>query len=240
MKIVTNEKLINRNKKIGQITSIASLVVLGGGLYFSFTAPTGPTSTTSIYTYSTTITFAALILGFLLSQVGIFYGNRWGRSPRPDERIIQSLKGLEDKYTFYNYTTSVPHLLVGPSGIWVLIPYTVKGLITYDEKKLRWKQKGGNFYMKFFAQEGLGRPDLDALGLIKDAEKFIGENLKNFEHPPVKAALVFTNDKVDVEAINAPMPTLSAAKLKDFFRKKAKEEPAPTETIKLLQAALPK
>ena len=231
MKIVSNEKLIKRNKKIGQYTSIASLVILGGGLYFSFSTTTS---------YSMSITFGALILGFLLSQVGIFYGNRWGRSPRPDERIIQSLKGLEDKYTFYNYTTSVPHLLVGPSGIWVLIPYPVKGQITYDEKKSRWKQKGGNIYMKFFAQEGLGRPDLDALGLIKDAEKYIAENLQNFEHPPVHAALVFTNEKVNVEATNAPLPTLPAGKLKDFFRKKAKEEPAPIETIKLLQAAFPK
>ena len=231
MKIVTNEKLIKRNKKIGQYTSIASLVVLGGGLYFSFSTTTS---------YSMSITFGALILGFLLSQVGIFYGNRWGRSPRPDERLVASLKGLEDKYTFYNFTTAVPHLLVGPSGIWVLIPYTVKGLITYDEKKLRWKQKGGNVYMKFFAQEGLGRPDLDALGLIKDAEKYIAENVKDLEHPPVQAALVFTNDKASIEAANAPVPTLSAGKLKDFFRKKAKEEPAPLETIKLLQAALPK
>jgi hypothetical protein len=237
MKIVTNEKLINRNKKIGQITSIASLVVLGGGLYFSFTSTS---ATSPLGAYATTITFGALILGFLLSQVGIFYGNRWGRSPRPDERIIQSLKGLEDKYTFYNYTTNVPHLLVGPSGIWVLIPYSVKGLITYDEKKMRWNQKGGNFYMKFFAQEGLGRPDLDALGLIKDAEKYIGDNLKDLAHPPVQAALVFINDKADVEATNAPVPTLPAGKLKDFFRKKAKEEPAPIETIKLLQAAFPK
>jgi hypothetical protein len=231
MKIVTNEKLIKRNKKIGQITSIASLLVLGIGLYFSFS-----TSNTN----SVSITFGALILGFLLSQVGIFYGNRWGRSPRPDERLIQSLKGLEDKYTFYNYTTSVPQLLVGPSGIWVLIPYTVKGLITYDEKKKRWKHKGGNFYLKLFAQESLGRPDLDALGMVNDAEKFIAKNLQNFDHPPIQAALVFTNENISVDAGNAPVPTLAAGKLKDFFRRKAKEEPAPLETIKLLQAALPK
>jgi hypothetical protein len=235
MKIVSNEKLISRNKKIGQITSIASLVILGGGLYFSLSS-----SNSSLSSYSVSITFGALILGFLLSQVGIFYGNRWGRSPRPDERLIQSLKGLEDKYTFYNYTTSVPQLLVGPSGIWVLIPYPVKGEITYDEKKKRWKQKGGNFYMKFFAQEGLGRPDLDVVSLINDAEKYIAQNLKDFDHPPVQAALIFTNEKITVDANNAPVPTLPAGKLKDFFRRKAKEEPAPVETIKLLQAALPK
>ena len=233
MKIVTNEKLIRRNKKIGQITSIASLLVLGIGLYFSF-------SSSSTSSYPVSITFGALILGFLLSQVGIYYGNRWGRTPRPDERLIQSLKGLEDKYIFYNYTTSVPQLLIGPSGIWVLIPYTVKGLITYDEKKMRWKQKGGNFYLKLFAQESLGRPDLDASGLINDTEKYIAKHLQGIDHPPVQAVLVFTNDKITVDANNAPVPTLAAGKLKDFFRKKAKTEPAPIDKITLLQASLPK
>ena len=36
MKTVTNAKLIKRNAKIGQYTSLGALVVLGIGLYFSF------------------------------------------------------------------------------------------------------------------------------------------------------------------------------------------------------------
>ena len=39
MKIVKNEKLIARNGKIGQWMSLASLVVLGLGLYISFSMP---------------------------------------------------------------------------------------------------------------------------------------------------------------------------------------------------------
>jgi hypothetical protein len=231
MKIVTNEKLIKRNKKIGQVTSIGSLVILGLGLYFSFQTTT---------TNSMSISFTALILGFLLSQVGIFYGNRWGRSPRPDELIAQSLKGLEDKYILYNYTTSVPHLLVGPAGVWALIPYTVKGIITYDEKKLRWKHKGGNFYLKLFAQETMGRPDLDTISYQEDVKKYFSKQLDDTVQPPIQAALVFTNEKASIDAANAPVPTLALAKLKDFFRKKAKEEPAPIDVIKIIQAALPK
>ncbi len=39
MKIIKNEKLIKRNGQIGQYTSIGALVVLGVGMYISFTKP---------------------------------------------------------------------------------------------------------------------------------------------------------------------------------------------------------
>lgn len=230
MKIVTNQKLIERNKKIGQYTSIGSLVILMAGLYFSFQSTA----------YSIVIAFSALLLGFILSQVGIYFGTRWGRSPRPDEVITASLKGLEEKYTLYHYLTGVSHLLVGPAGIWVLIPYAVKGMITYDEKKERWKHKGGSIYLKIFAQEGLGRPDLDIENDVLEARKYIQKVSEGIPALPVQAALVFINDKITVDAANAPAPTLAAGKLKDFFRRKAKEEPASMEIIKNLQIVLPK
>ncbi len=36
MRIVINEQKINRNRKIGQVLTIASLVILGIGLFVSF------------------------------------------------------------------------------------------------------------------------------------------------------------------------------------------------------------
>ena len=130
MKIVSNNKLIRRNKKVGNYTTIGSLVILGLGLYLSFANPQDP----NLFTYS----LVCLLVGFLLSQVGIFFGNRWGRSPRPDELLNSSLKGLDDKYTLYHYITRVSHLLIGPAGIWVLFPYQQQGMITYNPQKMRW------------------------------------------------------------------------------------------------------
>jgi hypothetical protein len=230
MKVVTNQKLIERNKKIGQYTSIASLVILLGGLIFSFQTTT----------YAIAIAFGALLLGFILSQVGIYFGTRWGKSPRPDEVLTASLKGLEEKYTLYHYLSSVSHLLIGPAGIWVLIPYPVKGIITYDETKERWKHKGGSLYLKIFAQEGMGRPDMDIENEISEATNYIQKVAEGQPVLPIQAALVFTNEKITVDAANAPTPTLAVGKLKDFIRKKAKEEPASMEIIKNLQSILPK
>ena len=228
MKVITNTKIINRNKKIGQVTSVVSLLILGAGLYLSM-------AKTDLLLYS----FIALMIGFLLSQVGIYYGSRWGKSPRPDEMITASLKGLEDKYQLYHYSLVVPHLLIGPAGIWLIAPYSQGGQISYDEKKGRWKQKGGNAYMKIFGQESLGRPDLDVQAYQQDIQKFFNKDLNLSDTPDINTVLVFTNEKVQIDANNAPVPTIPLSKLKDLIRKKAKEKPQEYEEILEIQKLLP-
>jgi hypothetical protein len=219
MKKITNERLIKRNRLVGQVLTIGSLAILAVSLYLSFQ------TSSQFITYS----FLGLILGFILSQVGIFYTNRWGRRPRPDEVIDDSLKGLDDKYALYHYVTPVSHLLLGPAGIWILLPYNQGGKITFE--KNRWRQKGGNFYLKFFAQEGLGRPDLEVSSNTSDLKRFLDRNLSENKYPPINAMLVFTNDKASIEVSEAPVPTLPAKKMKDFIRKTARDFPADMASI---------
>src|SRR5574338_361246 len=182
MNIVTNEKLVKRNARVAQITMIAGLLVLAGGMFVSFRMP-----------QQFGLSLAALMVGFVLSQVGIYFSNRWGRSPRPDQLINQSLKGLDGRWTLYHYTTPASHVLVGPSGVWVLLPHHQRGTISYS--KGRWRQRGGNAYLKLFAQEGLGRPDLEVLGEIDSLQSYLKKQLPEESIPPVQAALVFTNPK---------------------------------------------
>jgi hypothetical protein len=181
-----------------------------------------------------------MAVGFLISQIGIYYGNRWGRSPRPDELIENALKGMDNRYTLYHYTTPVPHLLVGPAGVWALLPKKTKGLITYDERRKRWRQKGGNLYLKMFAQEGLGRPDIEVAGEVDSMQKFLGQNWEREEVPEVQAALVLTHPDTQVQAEGAPVPTLPGVKLKDFLRKQANERrfpPGQSEKVNALFAS---
>jgi hypothetical protein len=210
MIILRNEKLIKRNTLIGRYSGILSIAILAGGMYLSFR-----------YQEQIYYSLAALVIGFTLSQVGILYSNRFGRSPRPDQQLDQALKGLDDQYTLYHYRTPVSHLLVGPAGVWILLPYSQKGKIIYEEEKGRWKRLGGNFYLRFFAQDTIGKPTQD----IKDAQKSLHKSLTkipNIDLPVIKTALVFTNENVTVEADNAPSPTVHARQLKKLIRKEAK------------------
>lgn len=226
MEISTNDRLIKRNARIGQITSITGLVVLAGGMFISFTRPE-----------MFSISLVALLVGFGLSQIGIYFGNRWGRRPRPDEVLNAALKGLDGRYSLYHYTTPSSHLLVGPAGVWVLMPRHQAGTITYDEGKKRWKQKGGNLYLKIFAQENLGRPDLEVGSEIHAVASALEKQLGEGKIPDVQAALVMTNEKCEVDADNAPAPTLEVKKLKDFIRKTAKSKPISLDLVKEIQSS---
>lgn len=228
MKIVSNEKLINRNKKIGQYTTMAALAILGIGLYYSFAQPE-----------KIVITFGALLVGFLLTQVGVFYGNRWGRSPRPDEVLTAGLKGLEEKYTLYHYTAGIAHLLAGPSGLWAIVTNPASGKITYDENKMRFRQKGGSAYMKIFGSDSVGKPELDVQYALSDLKKSLRKNAPDLELPEPKALLVFTNEKTVVDVQDPPFPTLAMDKVKDFIRKQPKESAEMQDAIVQLQKTLP-
>ncbi|HNA88174.1 MAG TPA: hypothetical protein PLX14_07985 [Anaerolineales bacterium] len=212
MKIVKNEKLIKRNSTIAQWTSLGALIVLGGGMYISFTKP-------EWITYS----LICLAVGFIMTQVGMYMGNRWGRSPRPDEKLEAGLKGLTNEFNLYHYTSPVSHLLVGPSGVFVLLPYHQTGEVFFE--KNRWKIRGGGFmqmYMRVFGQEGLGRPDLEAESEIATMKKFFAKQIDQTAVPEIKPVIVFTSDKVEVEAGESPIPAMKLKHLKDFIRKGAK------------------
>ena len=230
MKIIKNEKLIKRNSKIGQYTSLGALAVLGVGMYISFTRP-------ELFVWAV----AALLIGFTLTQVGMYFGNRWGRSPRPDEKLDSGLKGLHKEFNIYHWTTPVSHLLVGPAGIWVLLPYHQRGHVTYQ--KNRFRMSGGGFlqnYMRLFGQEGIGRPDLESESEINSIRKaLIKGGMDEDEVPEINALLVFTNDDVEIEAEDAPIPALPLKKLKDFIRNKTKEKPITAESLQAVKELLP-
>ncbi|MCA2000928.1 MAG: hypothetical protein LDL51_03590 [Chloroflexi bacterium] len=228
MKIVKNEKLIQRNGKIGQWTSLAALVVLGIGMYISITKP-------ELISYAV----ACLIGGFLMSQVGMYMGSRWGRSPRPDEKLDSALKGLHSEFNIYHYSSPVSHLLVGPAGVWVVLPYHQQGKVSFENK--RWKLRGGGFlqsYMRIFGQEGLGRPDLDAENEVKVLRKFLAAKMKDSEIPEVKPILVFTSDNVELDAGDSPIAALKLKQLKEFMRQGARNRVLSSEKIQTLTAIL--
>lgn len=229
MNIIRNEKLIKRNSTLGKIISIVSLAILGGGMFITFRQPD-----------QIGLSLTALMVGFVLSQMGIYYTNRWGRSPRPDEQIDAALKGFGKQYNLYHYTTRTSHVLVGPAGIWVLIPKHQRGTITYSRN--RWRKRGGGIlsvYLSVFAQEGLGRPDLEIVSETDALQRQLTKRLpEDYELPPIEVAMIFTHPEVDIQVEDAPNLALPGKKLKDHLRKVAKEKPLSATDVATIKDAL--
>jgi hypothetical protein len=230
MKISNNNHLIQRNKKISQIVLYSALALLVIGLIWSFTGA-------DMTQY--TIAYLILIPAYILVQISIYLANKWGRSPRPDEIIGLSLKGLNDQYTLYNYNTGVPHLLVGPAGIWIIKPYHQYGTITFNPEKKRYEQKGGaNFIAKLFGQEGLTNIEHESKIALRDFEIYIKKNNIAMNMDP-KIVNVFYFEKADINAKNAPEITIHCEKLKEMIRGQAKINPLKDEAINQIRKQLP-
>jgi hypothetical protein len=224
MIIVRNERLVNRNNRIGMYSGIISIIILGAGMYVSFQYPD-----------LIGLSIIALASGFTLSQIGIYYSNRFGRSPRPDETLDSALKGLDNQYALYHYQSPVTHLLVGPAGIWILIPFSQKGQITYNERRKRWKKSGGSALRSFFGQESIGTPEREVKNSTTRLEKALSR-IPEFKVPEIRSALVFSDEEAEVVAENAPIATLHARQLKKLIRKEAKGDQAlPMASVKTIQ-----
>jgi hypothetical protein len=221
MKIIKNEKMIARNGKIGNYISMAALAVLGIGTYISFNQP-------QLFIYA----LLCLLLGFTFTQVGIYMGSRYGRSPRPDEKLDAALKGLHSEFNLFHYFTPTSHFLIGPAGAWVVLPYHQRGNVEY--KNGRWRLSGGGFlqaYMRIFGQEGLGRPDADARNEVASMQKFLVKRLDDGDVPEVRALIVFTGDNVEVQADESPVQALKLKQLKEFIRRESKTRVLTTDQL---------
>jgi hypothetical protein len=230
MNIYRNEKLIKRNARIAQIGLVVTLAILVGGMLLAFQRPE-----------EILLSYGILIVGFILFQITVYFQNRWGRKPRPDMMLDAALKGLDKRNSLYHYLSPVNHLLVGPNGIWVLLPFYQRGTIRFENG--RYKQTGRSLYWKIFGQEGLGRPELEIEADKASMDKFLKERFPDQEFPRIEAVLVFTDPRtvVDIPSeAEPPAATIPIKELKEVIRKGGKSKSIAIEKIKLLEDELPK
>ena len=129
MYIYTNEAKQKKFKNISKWTTIAAFAILIAGAVAAFSPK------------YITLSFIALILGFVMSQVSISFTSKWGREPSNDAIFNVKLKGLSDNFSIYHYMDPVDHLLVGTAGTFLLMPYFQGGEIGYDENSAGHKRK---------------------------------------------------------------------------------------------------
>lgn len=219
MRVLTNERLYKRNTRLAFAANLAGMFFLVASIYVLFSGD----EQFGLY-------LLFLMLGIIFMQIGIYF-NRWNR--RPDLALNHALKSLDDSYMLYHYRTPVSHLLLGPTGVWILLPRHTRGTITYEPDKKRWRTKGGAWLARL-SQEGIGKPLLEAAWEAEALDKFLEKSWKDKTALRVQAALVFVDEQADVQAGNAPIPTVSIKKLKQILLKADEKSRLTRDQIKAL------
>lgn len=231
MKLVINEKYIKKHKTIGNVATFSSLMILALGLFFAFSRD----MTRVIYSY------VALVVGFVLTQVGMYYVNRFGRNPRHDEELTAAFEKIRDDYTFYVFSTPVPLLLSGPCRMWIVTPMTATGTISYENGK--WRQKGGNALLRFMSQERIGDPEKDLQEKEQTLRNYLSSKGIPVEaQPEIQHVMVVITKKTELGDISgAPVPIVDLEEVKRYIRRVDREQctaPLSEEQIARLTTAL--
>lgn len=221
MKIYTNEKLYKRNARLAFIANLGGMFFLLASVYVLFIG------------LQLGLYLLFLFAGIICMQTGVYFG-RWNR--RPDLALNTALKSVDDSYSLYHYTTPVSHLLLGPSGIWVLLPRHARGTVTYDQRRQRWKLKTKGLLSRF-GQEPIGRPIAEASLEAEALDRFLQKHWTESEGAlRVQAALVFVDESTEIEAVgNAPIPTVGIKKAKQMLLKADEKSRLTRDQVNKLQ-----
>jgi hypothetical protein len=222
MRVVTNEALVKRNSTIGRYSLIGGTVLLVGALVINLLALSRPADTSLLF-----YVIAAFFVGFALTNIGNLFNNRWGR--RPDRGLAEGLKGLDERYTLYNYRLGAAHVLAGPSGVVILLPKHHYGPVLYDGKK--WHNPGARRGLfGLMNSDPLGNPILEAAGEVESFNRFLKKHQAGVSVAP-QAAVVFLHSRAEVSAKSAPLPVLHIKQLKDYIRKLPKDAAFSPESL---------
>jgi hypothetical protein len=215
MQNIMNETRITRGARIGKIGTFAGLGFLVAGLIVSLTLQT---------TGLLWLSFVCLLLGILVSSIGTMNMNRWVREPRADQALTQGLKGFDDRFRLYSYYLPAPHVLLGPSGLFVLTTMGQDGVIRYDGTKFR-RDFSAIRLLRFMAEESLGKPFADADSQVHAMQKLLDEQGVG-EGVQIQNVVVFYNPRAQLAITDPPRPVVNQKGLKKALRKQFVDDDA--------------
>lgn len=207
MKIVVNDQLVARRARLGKIFTYVGLGLLLAGLIISLLVK----QMSFIF-----VSFGCLVAGVIASSIGTANLNRWFREPRADQVLARSLKGLDDRYRLYSYTLPAPHVLLTPSGLYVLTAMLQEGKIRYENGRWHRDFSAGRA-LRFMADEGLGRPFAVGDNEVLVMQQFLEKN-EAAEGVEIENVLVFVHPKAQVDVQEPPRPALMPKDLKSAIR----------------------
>lgn len=228
MRIIRDERRIEVLSSVGQYATLGGLLILLIGLVISFVRPR--------WMLPVVISTG---LGFLLSVVGGFFADRYAGSLAHHKALAEVLKGLDYRHTLLQYVLPAEHVLVEPGGCTVFVVKSQGGTVVYDAQNNKWRHKQrGKFFRRLVGQAGLGKPDEEAKRNVERLREYLDEKLEDAERVPVRGAVVFVNEDVQLEADQAPVPTFYRKNVKDWLRRSGERRPLPDEVQEQLRDAL--
>lgn len=225
MKVVRDEKLIASRARLGKIASFTGLGILLLGLILSFSPRLFMAS------------LLCLLAGLIVSNIGTYNLNRWVKRPRSDEVIARALKGLDDRFWLFSYVFPAEHIILAPSGLYVVNPKPHDGEIYCEGTKWRRQFKWSRLLRALY-EEGLGNPTAEVIAQADKMRDFLKSRLPEGEEIELKEVVLFTNPGARLKLKAPSVPVLTPKALKTHIRQKDKSSSLSGDQYKTLLEVL--
>ncbi len=132
------------------------------------------------------------------------------------------------------------HVLLEPGGCTVFVVKSQGGEVVYENGESgKWKHRQrGKFFRQLVGQASVGKPDQEARREISRLRDYLDDELEDADEVPVRAAIVFVNEDVELEADQSPVPAFYRKKIKDWLRGPGDLSPLPDDLQQRLAKAL--
>jgi hypothetical protein len=203
MKVIIDRKRLRRRATASHGASLGGLAIILGSVVLSMSRPDWAT-----------LTAILVVVGFVISSVGIYFANRWVKKPRPEDTLALALKGLADPCRIYHYLLPADHVLLTPSGVVVIETVNLEGRFVY--RNGRWKQHMTlGRTLRFFVEETLGDPTARARADAQRISQLLDARLPSAGSAvPVNAVVLFVHPNSEVVADSPPVPVCQPAQLR--------------------------
>jgi hypothetical protein len=226
MQHYTHEAKIRRNAAIGLVAMVGGMASMIVAIYLAFKRNQQQLN----------LVMATSFGGVIVSQVGIYLRNRWGRHPRRDEILDDALKGLDQRFSIFHYLLGASHALIAPSGVYAVCLSDIEGEVTYREGK--WRQVRPRRGRP--KEQQLSEPARQTQSEVNLLRRALRRRLKrdDLADLPIEPLLVFIHSNAQVEAAGAPCAATHIKKLKGFLRSLPKGPTLANEDVNALAQGL--
>jgi len=221
MRIETNLRLAQRNRRIAHFLFFFSMAVLVGGFIIANTQLTAVNEDNPNVAVSILLPWLVLPIGFICTIISVRMTNLWIRKPRPEEAIRDGLKGISKKSVLYNYYHfPARHVLIAPQGVFAVVTRFQEGKFRVEGDK--WSTQASFFsrFMRFFRRDDIGNPTEDARKASAHVKSLLDKKTQGIEVQPL---IVFVDPRAQVDIENPTVPVLFADEnrkpnLRDYLR----------------------
>lgn len=202
-----NETLVTRYRRIGVWMTLSGLCIIFAGAVSYF-----------IRSDMLAIAVAIMFVGGVIAQFGTSFQNRFGRTPRADELIDQSIKGLNENFAIFHYYAGASHALFTPYQAYALIPRFEDGEIWYEDGLWKHQPLPGRFAFSNPRERVIRSIEREANTEASRLRRFLLDYMDHLIEIDIDPVVIFVSNDANVASGDATLKLVHRKKIKGLLK----------------------